>query len=47
MRTSLPPGQMITLHDMQMYYVDAGEGQPLLLLHGVFGSVRVAHPQFR
>src|SRR6266571_3919472 len=38
MRTSLPPGQTVTLHDMQMYYVDAGEGEPLLLLHGYTGA---------
>src|SRR5258708_13904344 len=38
MRTSLPPGQTVTFHDMQMYYVDAGEGEPLLLLHGYTGA---------
>src|SRR5256886_3133274 len=38
MRTSLPPGQTLTLHDMQMYYLDAGEGEPLLLLHGYTGA---------
>src|SRR5436309_3568227 len=38
MRTSLPPGQTVTLHEMQMYYVDAGEGEPLLLLHGYTGA---------
>jgi pimeloyl-ACP methyl ester carboxylesterase len=38
MSTSLPPGQTVTLHDMQMYYVDAGEGEPLLLLHGYTGA---------
>lgn len=38
MTTSLPPGQTVTLHDMQMYYVDAGEGEPLLLLHGYTGA---------
>lgn len=38
MTTSLPPGQTVTLDDMQMYYVDAGEGEPLLLLHGYTGA---------
>lgn len=38
MITSLPPGQTVTLDDMQMYYVDAGEGEPLLLLHGYTGA---------
>lgn len=38
MRASLPPGRTVTLHDMQMYYVDAGEGAPLLLLHGYTGA---------
>lgn len=38
MRTSLPPGQTVALHDMQMYYVDAGEGEALLLLHGYTGA---------
>ena len=38
MRTSLPPGQTVSLRDMQMYYVDAGEGKPLLLLHGYTGA---------
>lgn len=38
MRTSLPPGQTVALHDMHMYDVDAGEGGPLLLLHGYTGA---------
>lgn len=38
MRTSLPPGHTVTLQDMQMSYVDAGEGKPLLLLHGYTGA---------
>ncbi|HZO76273.1 MAG TPA: alpha/beta hydrolase [Ktedonobacteraceae bacterium] len=38
MRTSLPPGRTVSLQDMQMYYVDAGEGEPLLLLHGYTGA---------
>lgn len=38
MTTSLPPGHTVTLQDMQMYYVDAGEGEPLLLLHGYTGA---------
>jgi pimeloyl-ACP methyl ester carboxylesterase len=38
MTTSLPPGRIVKLHDMQMYYVDTGEGEPLLLLHGYTGA---------
>lgn len=38
MTTSLPPGQSVTVDDMQMYYVDTGEGEPLLLLHGYTGA---------
>ncbi|HZO75829.1 MAG TPA: alpha/beta hydrolase [Ktedonobacteraceae bacterium] len=38
MRTSLPAGHIVSLQDMQMYYVDAGEGEPLLLLHGYTGA---------
>jgi pimeloyl-ACP methyl ester carboxylesterase len=38
MRTALPSGQTVILHDMQMYYVDAGKGEPLLLLHGYTGA---------
>ena len=38
MTTSLPPGQTVTLHGMQMYYVLHGQGEPLVLLHGFTGS---------
>ena len=38
MTTSFPPGQAVTLNGMQMYYVLAGRGEPLVLLHGYTGS---------
>jgi len=38
MTTSLPPGQTVTINGMQMYYVLAGQGEPLVLLHGYTGS---------
>ena len=38
MTTPLPPGQTVTVNDMQMYYMLHGEGEPLLLLHGFTGS---------
>jgi pimeloyl-ACP methyl ester carboxylesterase len=38
MATSLPPGQIVTLNGIQMYYVLAGEGEPLVLLHGFTGG---------
>jgi transposase len=38
MTTSFPPGQTVTLNGMQMYYVLAGQGEPLVLLHGYTGS---------
>ncbi len=38
MTTSFPPGQIVTLNGMQMYYVIAGQGEPLVLLHGYTGS---------
>lgn len=38
MTASLPPGQTITLDGMQMYYVLAGQGEPLVLLHGYTGA---------
>ena len=38
MTTSLPPGQTVTLNGMQMYYVLAGQGEPLVLLHGYTGA---------
>jgi pimeloyl-ACP methyl ester carboxylesterase len=38
MTTSFPPGQTVTLNGMQMYYVLAGEGEPLVLLHGYTGA---------
>ncbi len=36
--TPLPPGNTITVNEMQMYYILHGEGEPLLLLHGYTGS---------
>jgi len=38
MTTPFPPGQAVTLNGMQMYYVLAGRGEPLVLLHGYAGS---------
>ena len=38
MPASLPPGYTVTLNDMQMYYVLAGQGEPLVLLHGYTGA---------
>src|SRR6266487_1658993 len=38
MTTSLPPGQTVTINGMQMYYVLAGQGEPLVLLHGFTGA---------
>ena len=38
MTTLLPPGQTVTLNGMQMYYVLAGQGELLVLLHGYTGS---------
>src|SRR5436190_23794623 len=38
MNTSLPPGQIVDINGMQMYYVMVGQGEPLLLLHGFRGS---------
>jgi len=38
MTTPLPPGQTVTINGMQMYYVLAGQGEPLVLLHGFTGA---------
>ncbi len=38
MTTSLPPGQTIVVNEMQMYNVLAGQGEPLVLLHGYTGA---------
>lgn len=38
MNSSFPPGQTVTVNEMQMYYVTCGQGEPLLLLHGFLGS---------
>ena len=38
MTTSLPPGQTVSINGMQMYYVLAGKGEPLVLLTGYTGA---------
>lgn len=38
MTRPLPPGQTVNVNGMQMYYVQHGEGEPLVLLHGFTGS---------
>ena len=35
---SISSGQIITINEMQMYYETAGQGEPLVLLHGYTGS---------
>jgi hypothetical protein len=38
MTASLPSGQTVVINGMQMYYVLAGQGEPLVLLHGYTGA---------
>jgi pimeloyl-ACP methyl ester carboxylesterase len=38
MTTSLPPGKTVAINGMQIYSMLAGQGVPLLLLHGYKGA---------
>lgn len=33
-----PPGKVLNVNDIEMYYETSGQGEPLVLLHGFYGS---------
>ena len=39
-RTNPPMGTFIEVDGVRLHYVERGEGQPLVLLHGLLGSSR-------